>query len=944
MKCPVCECETGKPQLKCPECANVFDRQAMEEYRHLDYLLAWLNEQAESIEPPVRRQLGEKADRRLQEVGRLLHLAELTAPPEPVESVPDSVLSDCAREVALLDAALLEIAEWRSSGEIGDRYLGIILKPVRSRIAELEQAIGDSEVKAARPSRSDTLRYLSDQIPVWAEESWLPARPTQILMNITRKRQNMLLNQREEPAPVETQPAPVETQPAPVEAQATPIVQSAPPAVAEPAPVEPVKPAAAIPARRVEQKVKAPPKPREPLIDWSRVKQKLSDAAASGMLLNVLLYLGAFMIVISAGILVVRFWESFPQMLQLAVIAAVPATFYLLGWIGRARLKLPQAGRVLTYIGALLVAVDFAAIYQFGGLAEQVNLPMYWFVASVVCTLLFVLTTWRVPTEFIGYVTYLGLASTLAALSAWIGLASQWQVASAALSALAMLAISKRLEQASERWAGVARAGQRFPILLFPVAQIAVLFVPGRFSWVQMTTFALASIGYGALAWLFSFRPRWRAAFTHAAVWSSVGAAIFVVTATRLPSRWYATAAVVAAPLYIVAGRQLGRSLPEDFSRRQLCLAAFYGAGFGLLSLAVLSSFGMLTDVLLGTTTDVWAAVVALVVTSIVLVGCSALFQNPWFLLAGSGLFLAPFSISVTRWMIDGDLGQWAPWLMTTWSALAIVYMALARFLPVGPRYGMALNFWAQVLQPSAAFGLLINFAITSADWFAGPTLISLGGIMIVYALSTLIHDGAGHPSLSGLVARLPDPPRASIFLWPLGLLLPVWVAVAWLGYGLPSAWPGSILAGMALAYVGLGQVIFSRRPSYRLPLHAYSYGLPVVGVVLALGHSWPLLLALLLSVAVLVAQAFVYRRVAEVAGAAVLFVWPFHLALTMSPLTPHAYALAYALLASLVYVPLGQALHPKGSRIPWRADPDTWPESKSMPQAMVLYRLGYVL
>ncbi|MGD8856673.1 MAG: DUF2157 domain-containing protein, partial [Chloroflexota bacterium] len=521
MKCPVCECETGKPQLKCPECANVFDRQAMEEYRHLDYLLAWLNEQAESIEPPVRRQLGEKADRRLQEVGRLLHLAELTAPPEPVESVPDSVLSDCAREVALLDAALLEIAEWRSSGEIGDRYLGIILKPVRSRIAELEQAIGDSEVKAARPSRSDTLRYLSDQIPVWAEESWLPARPTQILMNITRKRQNMLLNQREEPAPVETQPAPVETQPAPVEtqpapveAQATPIVQSAPPAVAEPAPVEPVKPAAAIPARRVEQKVKAPPKPREPLIDWSRVKQKLSDAAASGMLLNVLLYLGAFMIVISAGILVVRFWESFPQMLQLAVIAAVPATFYLLGWIGRARLKLPQAGRVLTYIGALLVAVDFAAIYQFGGLAEQVNLPMYWFVASVVCTLLFVLTTWRVPTEFIGYVTYLGLASTLAALSAWIGLASQWQVASAALSALAMLAISKRLEQASERWAGVARAGQRFPILLFPVAQIAVLFVPGRFSWVQMTTFALASIGYGALAWLFSFRPRWRAAFT----------------------------------------------------------------------------------------------------------------------------------------------------------------------------------------------------------------------------------------------------------------------------------------------------------------------------------------------------------------------------------------------------------------------------------------------
>lgn len=929
MKCPVCQCETGEPHIKCPECANVFDRGAVEEYGHLDYLLAWLNEQSGSLEPAVRQQLGAKAEKRLEEVGQLLHIEELTAPPEPVVTIPEPVLRDCARELALLEATLLELADWRSSGDIGDRYLEIITKPVRSRIAELDRAIGESKVQVAPPSKLDTLRHLSDQLPAWAEEGWLPNRPTQILMNIAQKRQAMFLRAQEEPASV---------------AEPVPLAQPAPPAAAKPAPLPAVKPSRAIPVRRVEPKPKAPPKPREPLIDWSKVRQKVSDAAASGMLQNVFLYLGAFMIVISAAILVIRFWESFPQILQLAVIAAVPATFYLLGWLGRARLKLPQAGRVLSYIGALLVAVDFAAIYQFGGLSEQVDLSLYWFVASVVCTVIYALTAWRLATEFAGYITCLGLASTLAALSAWIGLPAEWQVASAALSALAMLAISKRLEQASQRWVGLALAGQRFPILLFPVAQIAILFVPGRLAWGQMTTFALASIGYGALGWLYSFRPRWRAVFTHAAVWSSLGAIIFVVMAIRLPVKWYATAAAMVAPLYIVAGQQLGRRLPKEFSRRKPCLAAFYCAGFGLLSLAVLVSFGMLIDVLLGLSTDIWAAVAALLVATVVLVICSALFQNPWFLLAGSGLFIVPFSSAITRWMSVGDLQQWAPWLMTTWSTLAILYMALARFLPLEPRFGMALNFWSQGLLPSAAIGLIISYAITSASWFAGPTLIALAGIMIVYVLSALIHDGTGHPSLSRLVAWLPEPLRSAIFLWPVGLLAPVWVAVAWLGYGLPLAWLGSILAGLALVYVGLGQFIYVRRPFYRLPLHVYAYALPVTGVGLALGHSWPLLLTLLLSVAVLVALAFIYRRVAEVAGAALLFVWPFHLALTMSPFAPHVYALAYVLLASLVYVPLGQALHPKDSRIPWQADPDTWPKATRIPHAMVLYIFGHLL
>jgi hypothetical protein len=106
--------------------------------------------------------------------------------------------------------------------------------------------------------------------------------------------------------------------------------------------------------------------------------------------------------------------------------------------------------------------------------------------------------------------------------------------------------------------------------------------------------------------------------------------------------------------------------------------------------------------------------------------------------------------------------------------------------------------------------------------------------------------------------------------LWPFGFLLPVWVAVAWLGSSLPLAWLGPILAGLALIYVGFGQFIFNYRPIYRLPLHTYPYALPVFGIGFAMGDSWALLVTLLLSVAVLAALAFVYRRVVEVAAAAV--------------------------------------------------------------------------
>jgi hypothetical protein len=163
-----------------------------------------------------------------------------------------------------------------------------------------------------------------------------------------------------------------------------------PPSIVKPAPVaqqkampQPVVVKAA-PVVAAPQIVAAPPRPApaphpvrppRPPINWSAVWERAWQLAVSGALLRGLLYLGAFMIVASAVVLVVRFWNNFPGLLQIGFVAAVPMSFYA-GGITLRRMKIPVAGSVFTGIGALLVAVDLAAIYQLGGLSRVIDLPV----------------------------------------------------------------------------------------------------------------------------------------------------------------------------------------------------------------------------------------------------------------------------------------------------------------------------------------------------------------------------------------------------------------------------------------------------------------------------------------------------------------------------------------------------------------------------------------
>ncbi|MDO9303563.1 MAG: hypothetical protein Q7T89_19405, partial [Anaerolineales bacterium] len=192
--------------------------------------------------------------------------------------------------------------------------------------------------KVARGNRHILLQEIGD----WEKLGFLEKQTADVL----RRRYDFDFTPPPTPKPAPVQPVvPTPKPPAPV--QPAPIQ----PAASAPVPMKAAQPAQMTTSQPVRAKVApapapkpaAPPKPKQPPVDWKKVRQRVADAASSGALLRALLYLGAFMIVISATVLVVRFWDVFNPVLQLIFIASVPLIFYVGGWTLRTRLKLIQA-------------------------------------------------------------------------------------------------------------------------------------------------------------------------------------------------------------------------------------------------------------------------------------------------------------------------------------------------------------------------------------------------------------------------------------------------------------------------------------------------------------------------------------------------------------------------------------------------------------------------
>ncbi|MGB8984956.1 MAG: hypothetical protein WCC12_24035, partial [Anaerolineales bacterium] len=674
-----------------------------------------------------------------------------------------------------------------------------------------------------------------------------------------------------------------------------PVRASAPAASTVPVAATKVQPVVSVPAI---PNPPAPPRPPRPPIDWKKVRGQIGDAATSGALLRALLYLSAFMIVVSATVLVIRFWDSFSPVVQLLFMAAVPVTFYAGGWGLRSRLKLLQAGTVLTGIGAVLAAVDFYAFYQFGGLAGRVNGPVYWLIVAIFCTALYAFTAWRLQGEFFDYLTLLGGASIFVAITRVLHTPLEWTVVSVTLAAAIMTVLAGRFKDGDGAWKDFGTAARYLSQILIPASVFYAIFSPARPPLGPTAAFLLAALGYVVLAEYF---PSIR--FAYAALVASIGTVIFGARIFELALEWYPTLGSVLALIYLLIGRRVEHSESES-SLMHHYAEALNRTSLALIALALLGGYGA---AFYGKT---WPAVAALTLASLDLAVCAYLFRKAGYTALASGLFVIPFTLGWARWFQDGNVAQSLGWMTAAWNGLALLYIGIGAILYKTEKHADWLYLWGHIITIIALLVLPLDYFSKPEGWHNIPALVSLGLAFSVHLLSFVLQDSGRHPSFARVSNWLPYGLGKSIFLWLQGLLLPVWIAVAWYGSSQPRAWLGATLAGLGLAYLAAGQWLFKRAREYRLPLHVYVYGLCILGISQALFTYYPLLTALLLAVAAAIALAYIYDRLIETTIASLLFIWPCALSLDLFQVPEEAHSLVYALLGSLIYIPVAIQLN----------------------------------
>lgn len=265
-----------------------------------------------------------------------------------------------------------------------------------------------------------------------------------------------------------------------------------------------VAPQAQIATQPALKPVVAPPQPKPqapppPAFNGKDIWDAAVKFVVSGMLLRGLLYLGAFMVVAAAVVIAVVYWRLFPLPLQIGLVSAVPLAFYAAGFGLRRAVNMPQAGSVLIGIGALLVAVDFIAIYQIAQLAGRIDFNLYWLLASAACTVIYTATAAYLPAEFLLYTTLLAGHSTALALARVLGLDESGQMLAVTLTT--SLSAVLAFPMLPTRWQEVSTAARRLAYVLLPIWCVSALPVFGLATWARLGIFGLSTLVLGAFSW-----------------------------------------------------------------------------------------------------------------------------------------------------------------------------------------------------------------------------------------------------------------------------------------------------------------------------------------------------------------------------------------------------------------------------------------------------------
>ena len=585
-----------------------------------------------------------------------------------------------------------------------------------------------------------------------------------------------------------------------------------------PAALEPAPEPAQAEAAEVPQPQAAPPPPPLP---W---RERLWRTLLSERTLQVMLFLGIFLLFSAAISFVIWGWQSFSAPLRVAIPTAFTAAFLGLGWLVRHRTRLYRSGIALTAIAALLIPVDSYTLYANYYLPPEQG-PAFWLLTSLVCLVAYVAIALATRSGLFGYLAgTAGGSAVLAMVSlahqAW-GISLDWRMAALSVLAAGLVALAEALDRPHRE--------RPWEVLVDPLRGLGLL-AAGVLMLLSLGLRYTGRTGYDTLHdamtvcwWLGGFVVAWGAVH-HRSRSLGLAAALALPVAAYMAQvalfvrggvnpAWHALGLALLVPLYLGGGRALlgRRDDPVLHGHGRTATAV----GVALLVFAALWS---LTDLQSGAAAAASHAVLA---GSVALAAC--LWRRPAVLYAASFFSLASSTFAMS------EIGLSCTHLCVGWATLAIghVLVALGLGRATAQRAGLAHG-----LAGSLVVG---GFAIAGVS-LLGP-LLPYDGPYLAYALGNglglavwaarLAHSGQPGFASRGPYGRLP-------FQWLAALGLPAWVWLLWANHGPLDARLPLTLGALAWGLVALSWRLARVRRPYRWPCYLSGLATSVAAVAAA--------------------------------------------------------------------------------------------------------------
>ena len=314
---------------------------------------------------------------------------------------------------------------------------------------------------------------------------------------------------------------------------------------------------------------------------------------------NLLLYLGAFLIVIAALVYISTSGQAIADAAKMALLAAFTIAFLAAGVVCLRFERVRQAGFVFFAVGAVMVPINFAGAYGFFYADSDIDPTGLWLAGSLVSVLFYAAVSLL---GIGGWYPVPAVAAAFSSLAALLVLADAppeaYPGSFIALALLLSVPAALPPGRASKAFGPVTSLAAHATV---PIALIAALSMTGAAEgdyerdfelatrWYLPPTAAVAALFYWAqVLWAGRAWPRAQQALMVAALGVSGGALITIVFALDAGSEWYGPAVAALGWLYAAGSAPFG---PRWSGRRHLGWMAL-----GTVTVSWLFFEGMFSD------------------------------------------------------------------------------------------------------------------------------------------------------------------------------------------------------------------------------------------------------------------------------------------------------------------------------------------------------------